>query len=159
MFTSFSDERRLDAVERLAPIAEEAGLPTTHLAMAFAIAHPGVTCAIIGPRTMEHLDDRLAGLDVTLTDEILDRTDELVPPGADVGTPTTPPTFLPPSAAGPSARERPPDLVPHRSASPTGAESRCRSRWLFLGGRWGGWLLRSWLAPVSAVVRPAGRCR
>ena len=48
-----SDERRLDAVEQLIPLAEEAGLPMTHLAMAFAIAHPGVTSAIIGPRTME----------------------------------------------------------------------------------------------------------
>ena len=57
----------------------------THLAMAFAIAHPGVTSAIIGPRTMEHLDDLLAGVDVTLTDEILDRIDEIVPPGTDVG--------------------------------------------------------------------------
>ena len=58
----------------------------THLAMAFAIAHPGVTSAIIGPRTMEQLDDLLAGVDVTLTDEILDRIDEIVPPGTDVGT-------------------------------------------------------------------------
>src|ERR1700721_2940348 len=72
-FTSFSDEPRLDAVEKLIPLAEEAGLPMTHLALAFAIAHPGVTSAIIGPRTMEHLDDLLAGLAVTLTDEILDR--------------------------------------------------------------------------------------
>jgi aryl-alcohol dehydrogenase-like predicted oxidoreductase len=40
----------VDAVERIIPIADEAGLPMTHLAMAFAIAHPGVTSAIIGPR-------------------------------------------------------------------------------------------------------------
>ena len=58
----------------------------THLAMAFAIAHPGVTSAIIGPRTMEQLDDLLASVDVTLTDDILDRIDEIVPPGTDVGT-------------------------------------------------------------------------
>jgi hypothetical protein len=45
-----------------------------------------VTSAIIGPRTMEQLDDLLAGADVTLTDEILDQIDEIVPPGADVGT-------------------------------------------------------------------------
>jgi aryl-alcohol dehydrogenase-like predicted oxidoreductase len=57
MLTSFNDERRLDAVERIITLAEEAGLPITHLAMAFAIAHPGVTSAIIGPRTMEYLDD------------------------------------------------------------------------------------------------------
>ncbi|MFC7641016.1 aldo/keto reductase [Streptosporangium lutulentum] len=55
-------ERRapLDAVEQLVPLAQDAGIPLTHLAMAFAIAHPGVTSAIIGPRTMEHLDDLLA---------------------------------------------------------------------------------------------------
>ncbi|GAA3585643.1 aldo/keto reductase [Nonomuraea rosea] len=87
MLTSFSDERRLDVVERLVPLAEEAGLPMTHLAMAFAIAHPGVTSALLGPRTMEQLDDLLAGVDVTLTDEILDRIDEIVPPGTDVGSP------------------------------------------------------------------------
>lgn len=55
----------------------------THLAMAFA--HPAVTSAIIGPRTMEHLDDLLAGTEVALTDEILDQIDEIVPPGTDIG--------------------------------------------------------------------------
>jgi aryl-alcohol dehydrogenase-like predicted oxidoreductase len=54
--------------------------------MAFAIAHPGVTSAIIEPHTTEQLDDLLAGLDVALTDEILDRIHEIVPPGTDVGT-------------------------------------------------------------------------
>jgi aryl-alcohol dehydrogenase-like predicted oxidoreductase len=61
MFTSLRDERRLDAVEQLIALAEEAGLPMTHLAIAFAIAHPDVTSAIIGPRTMEQLEDLLAG--------------------------------------------------------------------------------------------------
>jgi len=70
----FSDERKLDVVEQLIPLAERADLPMTHLAMAFAIAHPGVTSAIIGPRTMEQLDDLLAGrAGVTLDDEVLDR--------------------------------------------------------------------------------------
>ena len=87
MLTSFSDERRLDAVEQIVPLAEEAGLPMTHLAMAFAIAHPGVTSAIIGPRTMGQLDDLLAGVDVRLSDDLLDRIDQIVPPGTDVGTP------------------------------------------------------------------------
>jgi aryl-alcohol dehydrogenase-like predicted oxidoreductase len=85
MFRHLSDERRLDAVEQIIPLADKAGLPMTHLAMAFAVAHPGVTSAIIGPRTMEQLDDLLAGADVTLTDEILDQIDEIVPPGTDVG--------------------------------------------------------------------------
>jgi aryl-alcohol dehydrogenase (NADP+) len=82
---AFSDERRLDAVERIVPLAAEAGLPMTHLAMAFAITHPGVTSALLGPRSMEQLDDLLAGLDVTLSDELLDRIDEIVPPGTDAG--------------------------------------------------------------------------
>jgi hypothetical protein len=55
-FKAFSDAHRLDAVEQLIPLAEEAGLPMTHLAMAFAIAHPGVTSALLGPRTMNHRD-------------------------------------------------------------------------------------------------------
>jgi aryl-alcohol dehydrogenase-like predicted oxidoreductase len=84
-FRHLSDERRLDAVERLIPVARDAGISLTHLAMAFAIAHPGVTSAIIGPRTMDHLDDLLAGLDVTLTDETLDRIDAIVAPGTDIG--------------------------------------------------------------------------
>jgi aryl-alcohol dehydrogenase-like predicted oxidoreductase len=79
-----SDERRIDAVEQFIPLAEQAGLPMTHLALAFAIAHPGVTSAIIGPHTTEQLDDLLASADVTLTDDILDRIDEIVPPGTDV---------------------------------------------------------------------------
>ncbi|MEU2860636.1 aldo/keto reductase [Streptomyces mirabilis] len=85
-FKHLSDERRLDTVEQLIPLAEKAGMPLTHLAMAFAIAHPGVTSAIIGPRTMAHLDDLLASAETTLTDEILDQIDAIVPPGTDIGT-------------------------------------------------------------------------
>ncbi|WP_416968026.1 aldo/keto reductase [Streptomyces sp. 4F14] len=106
MFTSFGDERRLDAVEQVVPLAEDLGLPTTHLAMAFAIAHPGVTSAIIGPRTMEQLDDLLAGVDVTLTDDILDQIDKIVPPGADVGAPDQS-AYLPPALRHPALRRRP----------------------------------------------------
>ncbi|MFI7445861.1 aldo/keto reductase [Nonomuraea sp. NPDC049714] len=106
-FKHLSDERRLDAVERIIPLAAEAGLPMTHLAMAFAIAHPGVTTAIIGPRTMAQLDDLLAGVDVTLTDEILDRIDEIVPPGTDVGTLDM--AYLPPALQRPALRRRPAD--------------------------------------------------
>ncbi|GAA4425754.1 aldo/keto reductase [Georgenia halophila] len=84
-FKHLADERRLDAVEQLIPVAQDAGIPLTHLAMAFAIAHPGVTSALIGPRTMDHLDSTLAGLDVTLSDETLDRIDQIVPPGTEIG--------------------------------------------------------------------------
>jgi hypothetical protein len=74
--------------------------------MAFAIAHPGVTSAIIGPRTMEQLDDLLAGVDIALTDEILDRIDEIVPPGTDVGAPDRA-AYLPPALKRPDLRRRP----------------------------------------------------
>ena len=74
--------------------------------MAFAIAHTGVTSAINGPRTMSHLDDLLAGIDVTLTDEILDRIDEIVPPGTDVGAPEQS-AYLPPAIQRPNLRRRP----------------------------------------------------
>jgi aryl-alcohol dehydrogenase-like predicted oxidoreductase len=105
LFRHLNDERRLDAVEQLIPLAEEAGLPMTHLAMAFAISHPGVTSAIVGPRTMSHLDDLLAGVDITLSDEILDRIDEIVPPGTDVGTLDQ--AYLPPALGTSSLRRRP----------------------------------------------------
>jgi aryl-alcohol dehydrogenase-like predicted oxidoreductase len=83
-FKHMSDERRIDVVEQLIPVAVEAGIPLTHLAMAFAITHPGVTSAIAGPRTMEQLDDLLAGVDVVLSDDVLDKIDAIVPPGTDV---------------------------------------------------------------------------
>ncbi|MEV1173736.1 aldo/keto reductase [Nonomuraea sp. NPDC049784] len=104
-FNHLNDERRLDAVEQFISLAETAGLPLTHLAMAFTIAHPGVTSAIVGPRTMSHLDDLLAGIDVVLTDDILDRIDEIVPPGTDVGTLDQ--AFQPPAMENPSLRRRP----------------------------------------------------
>nr|WP_266096516.1 aldo/keto reductase [Rubrobacter marinus] len=85
VFSHLSDERRIDAVEQFIPIAEEAGITLTHMAMAFAISHPGVTSAIAGPRTMGHLDDLLAGAETVLDGEVLDRIDEVVPPGTDVG--------------------------------------------------------------------------
>ncbi len=77
----------------------------THLAMAFAIAHPGVTSALLGPPTMEQLDDLLGGLDVALTDEILDRVDEIVPPGTDVGTLDQ--AYVPPALQRSDLRRRP----------------------------------------------------
>ncbi|MEU9011258.1 aldo/keto reductase [Streptomyces sp. NPDC048479] len=82
---ALTDQRKLDAGEQLTPLAEEAGLSLTHLAMAFAITHPGATSAIIGPRTMEHREDLLAGAATTLDDEVLDRIDQIVAPGTDIG--------------------------------------------------------------------------
>jgi aryl-alcohol dehydrogenase-like predicted oxidoreductase len=99
-----SDEHRVDTVERLVPVAEEAGLPLTHPATAFTTAHPGATSAILGPRTMEHLDDLLAGVDGTLSDDVLDRIDAIVPPGTDVGTLDQ--AYVPPALHDPAPRRR-----------------------------------------------------
>jgi aryl-alcohol dehydrogenase-like predicted oxidoreductase len=100
-----NDERRIDAVEQLITIAAEAGMPMTHLAMAFTIAHPGVTSALIGPRTMSHLDDLLDGLDVALSDDILDQIDKIVPPGTDVGSLDQ--NYVPPALQNTDLRRRP----------------------------------------------------
>jgi aryl-alcohol dehydrogenase-like predicted oxidoreductase len=105
MFRHLTDQRRLDVVEQLVPLAAEAGLPMTHLAMAFVITHPGVTCALLGARTEQHLDDLLAGLDVTLPDDVLDRIDEIVPPGTDIGALDQAPLPAPLTDAG--LRRRP----------------------------------------------------
>ncbi|WP_150462986.1 aldo/keto reductase [Nesterenkonia ebinurensis] len=104
-FKAYSDEARLNAVEQLIPLAEEAGLSMPHLAMAFAITHPGVTSALLGARTMEQLDDLLTGVDITLSDDVLDRIDEIIPPGTDTGTLDQ--AFVPPAIHKPELRRRP----------------------------------------------------
>ncbi|MEU8797334.1 aldo/keto reductase [Spirillospora sp. NPDC048819] len=75
---------RYDAVERLAKIADEAGLSLTHLALAFVAEHPAVTSTIIGPKTMTQLDDLLAAAGTRLDTAVLDAIDEVVPPGTDM---------------------------------------------------------------------------
>ena len=55
-----------------------------HMALAFVIRHPAVTAAIIGPRTMEQLESQLGAADVVLDDALLDRIDEIVPPGTNI---------------------------------------------------------------------------
>lgn len=80
-----TDPAKFDVVERLLPVAQEAGMSLTHMSMAFVLAHPQVTSAIIGPRTMEQLDDLLAGSESSLSDDVLDRIDEIAPPGTDTG--------------------------------------------------------------------------
>jgi aryl-alcohol dehydrogenase-like predicted oxidoreductase len=78
------NRRKLDLLERVGKVADEAGLPLSHLATAFTTTHPDVTSAIIGPRTMEQLQDTLAGADVRLSADVLDALDAIVPPGTDV---------------------------------------------------------------------------
>jgi aryl-alcohol dehydrogenase-like predicted oxidoreductase len=76
--------RKLDLVEALEKMAGEAGMSLPHLALAWTLEHPGVTSTIIGPRTMEHLDGVLGADEHRLSPDLLDRIDELVPPGSNV---------------------------------------------------------------------------
>src|SRR5213078_1168321 len=84
-FADTPENRRKYAVlEELDKVAADVGCSLTHLAQAFVLQHPAVTSAIIGPRTMDQLTDLVNGADVTLDGAILDRIDELVPPGTDI---------------------------------------------------------------------------
>jgi aryl-alcohol dehydrogenase-like predicted oxidoreductase len=76
--------RKLDRIPDLEKLASDAGLSLTDLALGFVLAHPAVTSAIIGPRTMDQLDGLLGAGDVILDDDTLDRIDELVPPGTNL---------------------------------------------------------------------------
>jgi aryl-alcohol dehydrogenase-like predicted oxidoreductase len=98
------NQRKLEIADRLAELAEERGMTLIHMALAFVLQHPDVTAAIIGPRTMEQLESQLGALDVTLDAQLLDRIDEIVPPGqnlnpADAG-------YTPPAVADPAQRRR-----------------------------------------------------
>jgi aryl-alcohol dehydrogenase-like predicted oxidoreductase len=75
------NQAKLDAADALANLADKSGISLIHLALAFVTNHPAVTSAIIGPRTMEHLESQLGAADVTLDAEVLDQIDEIVPPG------------------------------------------------------------------------------
>jgi aryl-alcohol dehydrogenase-like predicted oxidoreductase len=98
------NQRKLDAADAFAQLADASGMTLIHMAIAFVIGHPAVTAAIIGPRTMEQLDSQLGAVDVRLDEEMLDRIDEIVPPGttftlADSG-------WTPPAVADPALRRR-----------------------------------------------------
>jgi aryl-alcohol dehydrogenase-like predicted oxidoreductase len=75
------NQRKLEAVEQLAQLADEAGIPLIQLAIGFVLRHPAITSPLIGPRTMEQLESQLAAADVVLDEALLDRIDEIVPPG------------------------------------------------------------------------------
>jgi len=79
-----ANQRKLDAVEGLAQLAEETGITLIQLAIAFVLNHPAITTAIIGPRTMEQLESQLAAADVILDQAVLDRIDDIVAPGVTV---------------------------------------------------------------------------
>ena len=79
-----ANQAKLEAADALAQLAEEAGVSLIEMALAFVINHPAVTAAIIGPRTMEHLDSQISAADVRLEDAVLDRIDEIVAPGTTI---------------------------------------------------------------------------
>ncbi|MFF7156389.1 aldo/keto reductase [Streptomyces sp. NPDC008139] len=95
-----SNRARLDAVERIVRVADDAGLTMIQLALGFVTAHPAVTSAIIGPRTLDHLHSQLAAADTVLSADVLDALDAIVPPGTDLAPQEkfdTPPALLDPS--------------------------------------------------------------
>ena len=98
------NQAKLDAVEELAVLAEDAGLSLIHLALAFTLTHPAVTAPIIGPRTMEQLESQLGVVDVTLSEDILDRIDKIVPPGVSLNREDS--GYIPPGLREPALRRR-----------------------------------------------------
>ena len=98
------NQRKLDAADALGRLADEAGLPLIHLALAFVIQHPAVTSPIIGPRTTEHLRSQLGATEVKLSTDILDKIDEIVPPGATIARSDQ--GYQPPALTDPFLRRR-----------------------------------------------------
>jgi aryl-alcohol dehydrogenase-like predicted oxidoreductase len=95
-----ANQARMEAVEKLAVVADKAGLAMIQLALGFVTAHPGVTSAIIGPRTTDHLRSQLAAADTVLPADVLDAIDEIVTPGVDLAPDEkfdTPPALLDPA--------------------------------------------------------------
>ena len=95
-----ANQARLNAVEQLVKIADDAGLTLIQLALGFVTAHPGVTSALIGPRTLEHLHSQLAAADTVLPGDVLDAIDAVVAPGLDLAPEEkidTPPSLLDPA--------------------------------------------------------------
>jgi aryl-alcohol dehydrogenase-like predicted oxidoreductase len=98
------NQAKLEAADQLAVLAEESGMSLIHLALGFVTSHPAVTSAIIGPRTLEQLDGQLGAAEVSLTADVLDRIDEIVPPGTNLNPPDG--GYTPPALTDPSLRRR-----------------------------------------------------
>jgi aryl-alcohol dehydrogenase-like predicted oxidoreductase len=97
------NQRKLEVVEELAQLAEQTGISLIHMAIAFVLRHPAITAPIIGPRTMEQLESQIGAADVELSVDVLDRIDEIVPPGVTLNKPDE--GYQNPALA-PSARRR-----------------------------------------------------
>jgi aryl-alcohol dehydrogenase-like predicted oxidoreductase len=100
-----ANQKKLEVVNELAKLADESKITLIELALAFVLEHPAVTSAIIGPRTMEHLESQLTAADIRLETSVLDRIDELVPPGTNVNPGDA--GYIPPSLTDPSKRRQP----------------------------------------------------
>jgi len=100
------NQAKLDAADALANLADKSGISLIHLALAFVTNHPAVTSAIIGPRTMEHLESQIGAADVTLDAEVLDQIDNIVPPGQNLLAEDA--GYDPPSITQAWRRRRPP---------------------------------------------------
>ena len=98
------NQAKLEAADQLAKLADEAGMSLIHLALAFTLSHPAVTAPIIGPRTMEQLESQLGAADLVLDGAILDRIDEIVPPGVNLNPGDR--GYDTPALADPSRRRR-----------------------------------------------------
>ena len=98
------NQAKLEAAEQLAVLAQETGVSLIHLALAFVIRHPAVTSAIIGPRTMEQLESQLGAEEISLEPAVLDRIDEIVPPGTNLNPPDG--GYMPPALTTPALRRR-----------------------------------------------------
>ena len=79
-----ANQAKLEAADALGQLAEEAGIPLVQLAIAWVARHPAITAPIIGPRTMEQLEGQLPAADLVLEEALLDRIDEIVPPGVNI---------------------------------------------------------------------------
>jgi aryl-alcohol dehydrogenase-like predicted oxidoreductase len=99
------NQRKLEMVQQLDKVASEAGVSLLHLAIAFVVSHRAVTSAIIGPRTVDQLEELLAGAEVELDDATLDRLDEISPPGTNVNVGDS--GYTPPALADAGLRRRP----------------------------------------------------
>ncbi|WP_372441864.1 aldo/keto reductase [Actinoplanes campanulatus] len=95
---------KLAAVEALALLAEQSGLSLIHLALGFVLEHPAVTAPIIGPRTLEQLEDQLGAAQVRLSRDVLDEIDKIVPPGVTLSARDQ--GYQPPSVTDPARRRR-----------------------------------------------------
>ncbi|MFJ3959151.1 aldo/keto reductase [Arthrobacter sp. NPDC090010] len=98
------NQRKLHAVEQLLRLSAESGIPLTHLALSFAASHPAVSSVLLGPRTTAQLDDLLAASSVRLSNDVLDRIDEIVPPATDLNPEDV--DYTPPHLQDPSLRRR-----------------------------------------------------